>query len=93
MSLSATAEIPMAGRFMNAILPEAELPLKFVAFNHCFRTEIGGMGTQTRGLYRVHQFSKVEMFVVSTPDQSDVRAFASALQLIRRRVSSYSIDI
>ena len=41
------------------------------AFSHCFRTEAGAAGAATRGLYRLHQFSKVEMFVVATPQQSD----------------------
>ena len=41
------------------------------AFNHCFRTEIGGKGLQTKGIYRVHQFSKVEMFVLCTPEQAE----------------------
>jgi len=70
-ALSATAEIPLAGLYMNKILQEAELPQKLVAFNHCFRTEIGGLGVQSKGIYRVHQFSKVEMFVVCTPEQGD----------------------
>ncbi len=73
MSLAATSEISMAGRFMNEVLPEASLPLRYAAFSHCFRTEIGGMGLGTRGIYRVHQFSKVEMFTLTTPEQSDVR--------------------
>eukprot|EP00461_Guttulinopsis_vulgaris_P000897 UN00897 len=71
LTLSGTAEIPLAGLYMNQIIPEEKLPIKMVAYNHCFRPEIGGYGTNSRGLYRVHQFSKVEMFVLSTPEQSD----------------------
>jgi seryl-tRNA synthetase len=61
----------MAGRYLNSIQAEENLPLKSVAFSHSFRTEAGRAGAQVRGLYRVHQFSKVEMFVVCTPDQAD----------------------
>lgn len=71
LTLSGTAEIPLAGLYMNQILSEEQLPIKMVAYNHCFRPEVGGYGTNSRGLYRVHQFSKVEMFVIGTPDQSD----------------------
>ncbi|MCI00536.1 serine-tRNA ligase-like, partial [Trifolium medium] len=46
---------------MDSILAESTLPLKYVAFSHCFRTEAGAAGTATRGLYRVHQFSKIEI--------------------------------
>ncbi|KAF3445916.1 hypothetical protein FNV43_RR11093 [Rhamnella rubrinervis] len=69
--LIGTAEIPVGGIHMNSILAESLLPLKYVAFSHCFRTEAGAAGTATRGLYRVHQFSKVEMFVLCQPDESD----------------------
>ncbi|XP_051147524.1 serine--tRNA ligase, chloroplastic/mitochondrial [Andrographis paniculata] len=69
--LIGTAEIPVGGIHMDSILPEASLPLKYVAVSHCFRTEAGAAGTATRGLYRVHQFSKVEMFVLCHPDDSD----------------------
>src|SRR5436309_3112542 len=53
------------------ILDEKELPKKYVGLSHCFRTEAGAPGRDTRGLYRVHQFTKVEMFVFCTPDQSE----------------------
>ena len=53
------------------ILDEAKLPLKYVGLSHCFRTEAGAPGRDTRGLYRVHQFTKVEIFVFSTPEQSE----------------------
>ncbi|XP_057787839.1 serine--tRNA ligase, chloroplastic/mitochondrial isoform X2 [Salvia miltiorrhiza] len=69
--LIGTAEIPVGGIHMDSILAEASLPLKYVAFSHCFRTEAGAAGTATRGLYRVHQFSKVEMFVLCRPEESD----------------------
>lgn len=69
--LIGTAEIPVGGIHMDSILPESSLPLKYVAFSHCFRTEAGAAGTSTRGLYRVHQFSKVEMFVLCRPEDSE----------------------
>ncbi|CAH9128746.1 unnamed protein product [Cuscuta epithymum] len=69
--LIGTAEIPVGGIHMDSILPDSSLPLKYVAFSHCFRTEAGAAGTATRGLYRVHQFSKVEMFILCRPEESD----------------------
>lgn len=69
--LIGTAEIPVGGIHMDSILPNSSLPLKYVAFSHCFRTEAGAAGTATRGLYRVHQFSKVEMFIICRPEESN----------------------
>jgi len=71
LCLTGTAEIPLGGIYMNQILEEAQLPIKMCAFGHCFRTEAGAGGAAGKGLYRVHQFSKIEMFVLSTPEQSD----------------------
>ncbi|XP_014501748.1 serine--tRNA ligase, chloroplastic/mitochondrial isoform X1 [Vigna radiata var. radiata] len=69
--LIGTAEIPVGGLHMDSILSDSFLPLKYVAFSHCFRTEAGAAGTATRGLYRVHQFSKVEMFIFCRPEESE----------------------
>ncbi|KAF7141254.1 hypothetical protein RHSIM_Rhsim06G0078100 [Rhododendron simsii] len=69
--LIGTAEIPVGGFHIDSILTESALPLKYVAYSHCFRTEAGAAGTATRGLYRVHQFSKVEMFILCRPEESD----------------------
>ncbi|KAK4413991.1 Serine--tRNA ligase, chloroplastic/mitochondrial [Sesamum alatum] len=69
--LIGTAEIPVGGIHMDSILAESSLPLKYVASSHCFRTEAGAAGTATRGLYRVHQFSKVEMFILCRPEESN----------------------
>jgi len=69
--LIGTAEIPVGGIHMDSILLDSALPLKYVAYSHCFRTEAGAAGAATRGLYRVHQFSKVEMFVFCRPEESD----------------------
>ncbi|XP_071722737.1 serine--tRNA ligase, chloroplastic/mitochondrial-like [Rutidosis leptorrhynchoides] len=69
--LIGTAEIPVGGIHMESILSESLLPLKYVAYSHCFRTEAGAAGAATRGLYRVHQFSKMEMFILCRPEESD----------------------
>jgi seryl-tRNA synthetase len=61
-SLAATAEIPLAGLYSNKSIPEAELPIKLVGSSRCYRAEAGARGVDTKGLYRVHEFTKVEMF-------------------------------
>ncbi|MFH1077883.1 MAG: serine--tRNA ligase [Patescibacteria group bacterium] len=71
LSLIGTAEIPLGGYHAGEILDEATMPLLYAGVSHCFRTEAGAYGRESNGLYRVHQFSKVEMFAVATPDQSD----------------------
>lgn len=62
LCLAATSEITLASSQSNEILQTSALPLRLAGFSHCFRTEIGHGGRQTRGIYRIHQFSKVEMF-------------------------------
>lgn len=71
LCLVATAEITLGGMHRDKVLDELQLPLKYVGLSHCFRTEAGAPGRDTRGLYRVHQFTKVEMFVFCAPDQSN----------------------
>ncbi|MCS6851221.1 MAG: serine--tRNA ligase [Gemmataceae bacterium] len=71
LCLIATAEITLGGMHRDKILEELDLPLKYVGLSHCFRTEAGAAGRETRGLFRVHQFTKVEMFAFCTPDQSE----------------------
>jgi seryl-tRNA synthetase len=71
LCLIATAEITLGGMHKDQILEELQLPIKYVGLSHCFRTEAGAPGRDTRGLYRVHQFTKVEMFAFTTPDQSE----------------------
>jgi seryl-tRNA synthetase len=71
LCLIATAEITLGGMHRDQILEELQLPIKYVGLSHCFRTEAGAPGRDTRGLYRVHQFTKVEMFAFTTPDQSE----------------------
>ncbi len=65
-----TAEVSLNALFMDEILPEESLPLKFFAYTPCFRREAGAAGSQERGLIRTHQFNKVEMFAFTTPEQS-----------------------
>ncbi|MER3415034.1 MAG: serine--tRNA ligase [Gemmataceae bacterium] len=71
LCLIATAEITLGGLHREHILDEKQLPLRYGGLSHCFRTEAGAPGRETRGLFRVHQFTKVEMFVYCTPEQSD----------------------
>jgi seryl-tRNA synthetase len=71
LCLIATAEITLGGMHRNQIFDELQLPIRYVGLSHCFRTEAGAPGRDTRGLYRVHQFTKVEMFSFCTPDQSE----------------------
>lgn len=72
LSLIATAEIPAAGYYRNHTFEKGELesPKKIVAYSHCFRTEAGSYGRESHGLYRVHQFAKVEMFIFCKPEQA-----------------------
>jgi seryl-tRNA synthetase len=69
--LSGTAEIPLAGMFASKIYPCAELPLRVVGLGRAFRAEAGARGADTRGLYRVHQFTKLELFVVASQEESE----------------------
>ena len=71
LSLVATAEITLAGSLAGDIPNEERLPVRLAGLSHCFRTEAGSHGRASRGLYRVHQFTKVEMFGFTTPEQSD----------------------
>ncbi|HUD08919.1 MAG TPA: serine--tRNA ligase, partial [Candidatus Saccharimonadales bacterium] len=71
LNLVGTAEITMGGYHMDEMIDEENLPLKYVAFSHCFRTEAGSYGRHSAGLYRVHQFSKVEMFAHTLPEKSE----------------------
>jgi len=70
LCLIATAEITLGGMLADRILDESELPLKYVGVSHCFRTEAGAAGKESKGLYRVHQFTKIEMFAFTAPEKS-----------------------
>jgi len=69
--LVGTAEITLGGYYSNMILPKEKLPLRMAGLSHCFRREAGAAGQFSKGLYRVHQFTKVEMFVYCLPEESD----------------------
>ena len=71
LCLIGTAEITLGGMLSGEILKEEQLPILKAGVSHCFRTEAGAPGRASRGLYRVHQFTKVEMFAFSTPEQSN----------------------
>jgi seryl-tRNA synthetase len=78
LCLTGTAEVPLGGIYMDQILSESQLPIRMVAYGHCFRTEAGAAGQASKGLYRVHQFSKVE---------------SSCTEMIRIRLVSSDIRI
>jgi len=69
--LVGTAEITLGGYYSNMILPREKLPLRMAGLSHCFRREAGAAGQFSKGLYRVHQFTKLEMFVYCLPEESD----------------------
>ena len=69
--LVGTAEITLGGYYSGEIIPKEKLPIKMTGLSHCFRREAGGAGQYSKGLYRVHQFSKLEMFIYCLPEESD----------------------
>ncbi|OGC62377.1 serine--tRNA ligase [candidate division WWE3 bacterium RIFCSPLOWO2_01_FULL_53_14] len=71
LGLVGTAEITLGGYHAGQILEEKDFPLKYAGFSHCFRREAGSYGQFSKGLYRVHQFSKVEMFLFCRPEESE----------------------
>jgi seryl-tRNA synthetase len=90
-----TAEVPLTNLVRDEIVPEAALPYRFTALTPCFRSEAGSAGRDTRGMLRQHQFSKVELVSITTPEQSDAEhermtqaaeAVLAALGLAFRRV-------
>ncbi|MDD4012203.1 MAG: serine--tRNA ligase, partial [Sphaerochaetaceae bacterium] len=70
-SLVGTAEITLGGYLSDTVLDVKDLPIKMTGLSHCFRREAGGAGQYSKGLYRVHQFSKLEMFIFCLPEESD----------------------
>lgn len=71
LSLIATAEIPLTGYHSDEILNERDLPLLYAGLSPCYRKEAGTYGKHTRGLFRVHQFNKLEMYAFTLPEQSN----------------------
>ena len=82
--LVATAEITLGGYHKDEILSREKLPLKYCGLSHCFRREAGAAGQFSKGLYRVHQFTKLEMFVYCLPEDSD--AMHEQLRLIEEEI-------
>lgn len=82
--LVGTAEITLGGYYANTILEKEQLPILMGGLSHCFRREAGGAGQYSKGLYRVHQFSKLEMFVICLPEESE--AFHDKLLSIEERI-------
>ena len=102
MYLVGTAEVPLAALHSQEILPTDSLPLRYVGWSSCFRREAGSYGRDTRGIIRVHQFDKVEMFVFTTPDEAEAehqrilqweRAFMDALELPYRVIDVATGDL
>lgn len=100
--LIATSEHPMVAMHMNDIFEPGELPIKLAGVSTCFRKEAGSHGKDTKGIFRVHQFSKVEQFVFSHPDESwniheelikNEEEYIQALKLPYRIVSACTGDI
>ena len=97
-----TAEVPVTNIYSNEILSEADLPMYMTAYTPCFRREAGSAGKDTRGLIRVHQFNKVEMVKLTTPEQSpeehekltqNAERCLELLGLPYRRIALCSADI
>jgi len=70
-ALVGTAEITLGGYYSGETLEKSALPIRMTGLSHCFRREAGGAGQYSKGLYRVHQFSKLEMFIICLPEDSD----------------------
>jgi len=71
LGLIATAEVTLAGKHADEVIVEQKLPIKYIGYSHCFRQEAGAYGKYSKGLYRVHQFTKAEMFIYCLPEESD----------------------
>jgi seryl-tRNA synthetase len=84
--LVGTAEITLGGYYSNTIFSREELPLRLAGLSHCFRREAGAAGQFSKGLYRVHQFTKLEMFVYCLPDESE--RFHEELRSIEEEIFS-----
>ncbi|MEM9174779.1 MAG: serine--tRNA ligase [Myxococcota bacterium] len=102
LCLIGTSEITLGGMYADTILQEDELPLKLAGVSHCFRTEAGAAGRESKGLYRVHQFTKVEMFVFCRPEDSEAqhqdllrieRKIFDALEIPYRVIDIASADL
>jgi seryl-tRNA synthetase len=102
MYLVGTAEVPLAGLHADEILPAGDLPLRYAGWSSCFRREAGSYGKDTRGIIRVHQFDKVEMFVFCDPADAEAeherllrweRDFMDALEIPYRVIDVATGDL
>jgi seryl-tRNA synthetase len=91
-----TAEVPLTNLVRESILEEAQLPLRYTACTPCFRAEAGAAGKDTRGMIRQHQFTKVELVSITTPEQSKdehERMLACAEEVLKRLDLHYRVMI
>jgi seryl-tRNA synthetase len=102
LSLIATAEISLGGYHANEIVDLSNGPIKYAGISHCFRKEAGTYGKASKGLYRVHQFTKLEMFVYCKPEESEAthkellqieKEIADGLQIPYRIIDTASGDL
>ena len=93
LSLAGTAEIPLAGMKANQTFEESELPLKTVGVSRCYRAEAGARGADTKGLYRVHEFTKVEMFAWTVPDNMGEDHFTASTAPISETVFDEMLSV
>ncbi len=96
MWLIPTAEVPLTSLVRESILSEADLPLRYTAFTPCFRSEAGAAGRDTRGMVRLHQFYKVELVSITTPEQADAeheRMTACAEEVLKRLGLHYRVMV
>ncbi|MEU8132059.1 serine--tRNA ligase [Streptodolium elevatio] len=100
--LVGTAEVPLGAYHMDEIIDARQLPLRYAGFSPCFRREAGTYGKDTRGIIRVHQFDKVEMFVFTTPEEAAAehkrlldweKEFLTALELPFRVIDTAAGDL
>ncbi|MFL5959360.1 MAG: serine--tRNA ligase [Gaiellaceae bacterium] len=94
--LSGTAEIPVSSLHAGEIFDSDALPLRYVAFSPCFRREAGAAGRDTRGMFRVHQFNKVEQFSLTLPEESGAEheyLLANTEELVRNLSLPYRVVV
>ena len=94
LSLIPTAEVPLTNLVRESIVDEAQLPMRFTACTPCFRAEAGAAGKDTRGMIRQHQFTKVELVSITTPEQSKdehERMLSCAEEVLRRLGLHYRV--
>ncbi len=94
LGLIPTAEVPLTNLVRESILSEEELPLRFTALTPCFRSEAGAAGRDTRGMLRQHQFDKVELVSITTPEQSRAeheRMLTCAEEVLKRLGLHYRV--